>query len=250
MTRRLRFARPLTSLVAFAACVTACQTSKSGAGAETPPAPAGAPSPRAGTATNDADGTGSGGAEVSPAEATREAESGLDVGMKFAAFEITNVDSEETYCQVCRFKTTPKVMLVGTVDDAEFHEDLADVEAVLARHRPFGASRDDDPVKAFAVIAEAGDDGLAVPTTDREALIAEAAALRRRLRLHMPVVVPDVEAEPALPGGVFEGHYRITRSRTIMVADADDVVTYSQVAPSNLAAFDAVIGPLMRPSIP
>lgn len=183
-------------------------------------------------------------AEAKPEAPTRTAVSGLDPGMKLRPFDATDVTSDERYCPVCRFADAPTIVLVGAVDDPEFHQDLADVEAVLARHRPFGNRPDDDPVEVFALVGAFGDDGLTVPPGEREAIFDAAAQIRRRLGLHMPVLVPEFDDETA-PASAFE-YYGFRRGRTLMLADDTNVVLWSAVAPPHLAEFDAALAPLMK----
>lgn len=168
-----------------------------------------------------------------PAEpAARTVASGLDVGMRFAAFDIVNCDSGEEYCQVCRFGGAPKIMAVGTIDDAEFKKDLQNLDAIVAKYG-------DDKLKVFAVIAEPKDGTLVTPTANRADLQAKAKALREELEIDMPVVVPAAEGDAL--NGIFEDHYQIRQSRTIMFADGKNVVKYSAVAPSDLKALDDAI---------
>lgn len=167
-----------------------------------------------------------------PEQVARTVASGLDVGMRFAAFDIVNCDSGEEYCQVCRFGGAPKIMAVGTIDDAEFKKDLQNLDAIVAKYG-------DDKLKVFAVIAEPKDGTLVTPTGNLADLQAKAKALREELEIDMPVVVPAAEGDAL--NGIFEDHYQIKQSRTIMFADGKNVVKYSAVAPADLKALDDAI---------
>ncbi len=167
-----------------------------------------------------------------PAVDARVAASGLDVGMRFKAFDIINCDTGDEYCQVCKYGPSPKIMAIGTIDDPAFRKDLQDLDAIVAK---FGS----DKVKAFAVIAIDKDGVLVTPTGDKDALIAQAKALRTELDIDMPVVIPA--PKDSGPNGVFEDHYQVSKSRTIMFADGQNKVQYSEIAPEDYAALDAAI---------
>ena len=121
--------------------------------------------------------------------------SGLDLDMRFAAFDIINCDSGDKYCQVCKFGPSPKIMAVGTIDDADFKQDLKDLDALVKKYG-------DDKIKAFAVIADAKDGALVTPIGNKDALQAQAKALKEELGLSFPVVLPAPEGEAV--NGVFE----------------------------------------------
>lgn len=172
-------------------------------------------------------------AEVEPAKPeTRTVASGLDLGQRFAAFEIVNCDSGDKYCQVCQYGGSPKIMAVGTIDDEQFKKDLQDLDAIVAKYG-------EDKVKAFAVIAEAKDGVLVTPLGSKDDLQAKAKALKAELGITMPIVVPAPEGEAV--NGVFEDHYQIKQSRTIMFADGKNEVKYTEVAPENYQALDEAI---------
>ena len=168
--------------------------------------------------------------DPAPAEAT--VASGLDLGERFAAFDIINCDSGDQYCQVCKFGPSPKIMAVGTIDDEAFKKDLKDLDAMVAKYG-------EDKVKAFAVIADAKDGALVTPVGNKDELQAKAKALRTELGISIPVVIPAPKGDG--PNGTFEDHYKVSQSRTIMFADGRNEVTYSEVAPSDYDALDAAI---------
>jgi hypothetical protein len=171
--------------------------------------------------------------EVEPeAEKPRTVASGLDLGMRFAAFDIVNCDSGDKYCQVCQFGGSPKIMAVGTIDDEQFKKDLQDLDAIVAKYG-------DDKVKAFAVIAESKDGALVTPLASKDDLQAKAKALKEELGIKMPIVVPAAEGDQV--NGVFEDHYQIKQSRTIMFADSKNEVKYNAIAPENYQALDEAI---------
>jgi hypothetical protein len=178
-------------------------------------------------------------AEEAAAEAPKKpedtrvlADSGLGVGGKLRAFQITNCDSGEEYCQVCRYGNSPKIMAVGAVDDADFRNDLQNIDAVVKKYG-------EDKVKAFGVIAEIeGGKGL-TPKENRDALIAEIKKMREELDITIPVVIPTLEDNGA--NEAFDGYYNITKSRTLMFADGRNAVRYSAVAPSDLAELSKAI---------
>ncbi len=210
-----------TLLLGMPACDTPAESEQASQAAKTTPTPEKAPETTASPA-----------AEKPTEPAARTVASGLDVGMRFAAFDIVNCDSGEEYCQVCRFGGAPKIMAVGTIDDAEFKKDLQNLDAIVAKYG-------DDKIKVFAVIAEPKDGTLVTPTANRADLQAKAKALREELEIDMPVVVPAAEGDAL--NGIFEDHYQIKQSRTIMFADGKNVVKYSAVAPSDLKALDDAI---------
>lgn len=158
--------------------------------------------------------------------------SGLALGQRFAAFEIVNCDSGDEYCQVCKFGGSPKIMAVGTIDDEGFKQDLKYLDAMVAKYG-------EDKVKAFAVIASNDNGLLGTPIGNKDELQAKAKALRAELGISMPVVIPAPEAGG--PNGVFEDHYQIKQSRTIMFADGRNLVKYSEVAPSDFTSLDAAV---------
>lgn len=170
------------------------------------------------------------------AAATPEAASGLDLGMRFAAFDIINCDSGDTYCQVCKYGPNPKIMAVGTIDDEQFKADLKQLDALVQKHG-------EDRLKAFAVIAEPKDGALVTPLASRADLQAKAKALRDELGISIPVVIPAPKGDA--PNGTFETHYNITASRTIMFADGRNQVKYSQVAPSDYSELEGVIAQIL-----
>jgi hypothetical protein len=55
----------------------------------------------------------------------------------------------------------------------------------------------------------------------------------------MPVVIPA--PDDGARNGVFEDHYQVKQSRTIMFADGRNRVKYSAVAPSDFASLDEAI---------
>jgi hypothetical protein len=168
-----------------------------------------------------------------PAPDQRTVASGLDVDMRFAAFNIINCESGDEYCQVCKYGPSPKIMAVGTIDDEGFKQDLKDLDALVKKYG-------DDKLKAFAVIASAHDGALVTPTSgDKEQLQAAAKALKEELGLSFPVVLPAAKGDGQ--NGIFEDHYQIKLSRTIMFADGQNKVKYSEVAPADKASLDAAI---------
>ncbi len=160
------------------------------------------------------------------------ADSGLGIGGKMRAFQITNCDSGEEYCQVCRYGGSPKIMAVGSVDDADFRNDLQNIDAVVQKYG-------EDKLKAFGVIAEIkGGKGM-TPKEHREELIAQVKAMREELGITIPVVVPALEEGGA--NAAFDDYYNITKSRTVMFADGRNSIRFSAVAPSDLAGLNTAI---------
>ncbi len=160
------------------------------------------------------------------------ADSGLGVGGKLRAFQITNCDSGEEYCQVCRYGNSPKIMAVGDLDDSDFRNDLQNIDAIVKKYG-------EDKVKAFGVLAAIHDGKGSTPTEAREALIAKAKAVREELDITIPVVVPAIEDD----GGnkAFDEYYNITQSRTLMFADGRNGIHFSAVAPSDLSGLNTAI---------
>jgi len=160
------------------------------------------------------------------------ADSGLGVGGKLRAFQITNCESGEEYCQVCRYGNSPKIMAIGDVDDADFRNDLQNIDAVVKKYG-------EDKVKAFGVIAAIRDGKGVTPTEAREELIAKIKAMREELDISIPVVIPALEED----GGnkAFDEYYNITQSRTLMFADGRNGVRFSAVAPTDLSGLNTAI---------
>jgi hypothetical protein len=163
----------------------------------------------------------------------RTVASGLDLDMRFAAFDIINCDSGDQYCQVCKYGPSPKIMAVGTIDDEDFKQDLQDLEALVQKHG-------DDKFKVFAVIAELDEGVLVTPVANKDALQAQAKALKEELGLSFPVVLPAPNKDGER-NGIFEDHYQVKQSRTIMFADGQNKVKYSEVAPADKVSLDKAI---------
>jgi len=160
------------------------------------------------------------------------ADSGLGVGGKFKPFEIVNCESGETYCQVCKFGGSPKIMAIGTLDDPEFRNDLQNLDALVQKYG-------EDKVKAFAVVTDIKDGKSSTPLAEREALIAKIKALKAELGVKLPIVVPA--AESGVANKEFDDYYNVTKSRTVMFADGRNSVKYSAVAPKDLSALNTAI---------
>jgi hypothetical protein len=159
------------------------------------------------------------------------ADSGLGKDGKLTAFDIVNCESGEQYCQVCRFGGSPKLMAVGSLGDVAFHEDLKDLDAIVKKYG-------EDRVKAFAVITDIVD-GKGVTPKDVAALKDQANALRQRLAISFPVVVPA----PGDGGGnrEWDEYYNITKSRTVMFADGRNTVRWSAVGPEDWSELNDAI---------
>jgi hypothetical protein len=159
------------------------------------------------------------------------ADSGLGKDGKLTAFDIVNCESGEQYCQVCRFGGSPKVMAVGSLDDAAFHEDLKDLDAIVKKYG-------EDKVKAFAVVTEIVD-GKGITPKDVEAAKQKANDLRQKLAISFPVVVPA----PVEGGGnrEWDEYYNITKSRTVMFADGRNTVRWSAVGPEDWSGLNDAI---------
>lgn len=160
------------------------------------------------------------------------ADSGLGVGGRFKPFDIVNCETGDTYCQVCKFGGSPKIMAVGTLDDPAFKDDIKNLDALVQKYG-------EDKVKAFAVITDIKDGKSATPTQDVPALQAKVKALKEELGVKIPLVLPA--AEEGKPNAAFDGYYNITRSRTLMFADGRNAVKYSAVAPTDLSGLNAAI---------
>ncbi|HGG56511.1 MAG TPA: hypothetical protein ENK31_01810, partial [Nannocystis exedens] len=160
------------------------------------------------------------------------ADSGLGIGGKLRAFQITNSDSGEEYCQVCRYGGSPKIMAVGSVDDPDFRNDLQNIDAVVQKYG-------EDKLKAFGVIAEIKDGRGLTPKEHREELIARVKTMRDELGITIPVVLPAIEDDGA--NAAFDNYYNITKSRTLMFADGRNSIRFSAVAPSDLSGLNTAI---------
>ncbi|MEM9457395.1 MAG: hypothetical protein AAGF11_24660 [Myxococcota bacterium] len=159
------------------------------------------------------------------------AKSGLGKDGKLTAFDIVNCESGETYCQVCRFGGSPKLMAVGQLDDEAFHEDLKDLDAIVKKYG-------DDKLKGFAVITEIVD-GKGVTSKDVATLQQQANALREKLAISLPVVVPAPNEQGQ--NREWDEYYNITSSRTVMFADGRNAVKYSAVGPEDFSELNTAI---------
>jgi hypothetical protein len=122
-------------------------------------------------------------------------------------------------------------MAVGSLDDAAFHEDLKDLDAIVKKYG-------EDKVKAFAVVTEIVD-GKGLTPKDVEAAKQRANELRQKLAISFPVVVPA----PGDGGGnrEWDEYYNITKSRTVMFADGRNTVRWSAVGPQDWAGLNEAI---------
>lgn len=214
-----------TSLVLATLLTLACDS-----GTPAKPAPQAAAAPPA--ATKPADAPRPEAAPAKPAEDRVLADSGLGVGGRFKPFDIVNCDSGDTYCQVCKFGGSPKIMAVGTLDDPAFKDDIKNLDALVQKYG-------DDKIKAFAVFTDIKDGKSATPLADREALQARVKALGVELGVKIPLVVPAADEGKA--NAEFDGYYNITKSRTLMFADGRNAVKYSAVAPADLSGLNTAI---------
>lgn len=194
--------------------------------------PAGDPAPAVAPATADTEGPGETGDPEPDPEPPRKVPSGLDVGMTMASFDVVDPEDGSRRCQVCTIGAAPKLVAIGLPDDPAFIEDLRDLEAVLAKYG-------ERAPQVFAVLAEARDEALLAPA-DPAALGEQAKTLRTRARLAMPVLVAATDDDP----DPFTDHYRITKSRTLMLADGENTVTWSQTAPEHLGGLDLALSSL------
>lgn len=160
------------------------------------------------------------------------ASSGLGQDGKLTAFDIVNCESGDQYCQVCKFGSSPKLMAVGSVDDEKFHEDLKNLDAIVQKYG-------DDKVKAFAVITEIVD-GKGVTPKDVAAAQEGAKALREKLAISIPVVVP-APGDDGKANREWDEYYNITASRTVMFADGRNTVKWSGVAPEDWSGLNEAI---------
>ncbi len=161
------------------------------------------------------------------------ADSGLGVGGKLIAFEIRNAATDETYCQVCRYGSRPKIMVAGTPDDPKFQEAVKDVDAIVKK---FGQ----DKVVAFAVASPMkGGKAVTPPAPERDGFKKEVSDLLGKLGVEIPVVIPEPEDGPT--NRQWDEYYNITKSPTIMFADGKNTVRYSAAAPDDLADLGAAI---------
>lgn len=221
----------------LAASLAACDGGPSGSNAEepTPTAPSQTPGTgahEAGTGDGETGGDETGAGEAPEPEPPRKVPSGLDVGMTMASFDIIDPEDGSRRCQVCTIGTAPKLVAIGLADDPAFIEDLADLEALLAKYG-------EQAPQVFAVLAESRDDALLAPA-DPSALSERGKQLRSKARLTMPVLVVAADDE----ADTFTEHYRIKQSRTLMLADAENEVLWSQTAPDHLGELDLALSEL------
>jgi len=156
--------------------------------------------------------------------------SGLRVGEHLQPFDAFTGESGERSCPLCRLDGFPKILAAGTIGDEAFGEDLKNIDAIVAKYG-------EDQVKAIAVLIDAPANARAGPEP-APALPARAEQWRRQLEISMPLVVP---AAGDAASSTWDTHYRVTRNRTLMLADRANQVRYSAVAPTDLAALDAAI---------
>ncbi|MCB9752430.1 MAG: hypothetical protein H6713_20950 [Myxococcales bacterium] len=160
------------------------------------------------------------------------AESGLGVGGELRPFEVVDAVSGERSCQLCELGPSPRIVAVGTLEDAAFHDDLQNLDAIVKK---YGDAR----LKAFGVITEIRDGRSITPIKQREELMERVKTLRAKLRVDIPIVVPATQDEG--PNKAFDDYYNITRSRTLMLADGENTVKFSAVAPPDLFALNQSI---------
>ena len=142
------------------------------------------------------------------------------VGDTLQAFIIRDAGSGERYCQVCAYGGRPTIFAVGDIDDAGFADDLTKIQGLLDAHEAAELS-------AFALYGKIAD-GRFQPLSDEDGALAKLAALRAERGLKMPVtIVPnqlsDKEKANYAP---FTEVYEVGKSRTVMMAKANNEIIY------------------------
>lgn len=144
------------------------------------------------------------------------------VGDTMKAFIIKNCGTGERYCQVCAYGGKPTIMAVGDLDDAGFAEDLKRIQELVE-------ANGDKDLTAFALYGEI-EAGKFAPVADEAAAEKKLAAMSKELGLTFPVtLVPkaltDKEAKDYTP---FADAYDVSKSRTVMLAGADNKIRFAQ----------------------
>jgi hypothetical protein len=142
------------------------------------------------------------------------------VGDTLQAFIIRDAGTGERYCQVCAYGGRPTIFAVGDIDDAGFAEDLVKIQALLDEHR-------DAELSAFALYGKIAE-GRFAPLPDEDGALAKLAALRTERGLTMPVtIVPNALTDKEKANyAPFTEVYEIAKSRTVMMAKANNQITW------------------------
>lgn len=156
------------------------------------------------------------------------------VGDTLQAFIIRDAGSGERYCQVCAYGGRPTIFAVGDMDDAGFVQDLEKIQALLDEHK-------DAELSAFALLGKISG-GHFTPLADEDGALTKLAALRKEKGLTMPVtIVPnqltDKEKKDYAP---FTEIYEIGKSRTVMMAKANNQIIYVGTMDGSEATYAAL----------
>lgn len=160
-------------------------------------------------------------AEAVPKAPPRQASSGLDVGMKIEPFEVDPFnDPGASVCRICELSGKYVVIVSGDIEDELFVEMLLDIQSMAKRYRAPG-------IEVLAV-------SVRTPGTGQEDG-GRLLELKERRRLSLPVFAASPEDES------WVNHYQVSKGLTVMFADAQGVVRYSQVAPASFDELNAAI---------
>ena len=143
----------------------------------------------------------------------------VEVGTMLVSTRVLNVETGREYCQICEYVGNPKIVAAGSLEDAEFHASLISLNKVIQ----------DDPAKrarAFVVFISSS-------FADEQSFTKDALALKKRLGLQIPVVIPPLDGSGATLE--WQSLYNISKSQTFILADEDGVVLDSGVGPKALA---------------
>ena len=143
------------------------------------------------------------------------------VGDRLQPFIIVNANSGQRYCQVCAYGGRPTVMAVFDLDAPSTDDDLRLLERLVKTHA-------DDGLTAFALFGTFTGARVGAPKDPG----AAQATLRNRaekLGLTYPLTTLPEALTPseALHYKPFDTRFKISRSRTVFVASADNRIRSS-----------------------
>lgn len=161
-------------------------------------------------------------------------------GDSLKAFIIENCTTHERYCQVCAYSGSPTVMAVGDVNDAEFSKDLKKIQALYDSHKA-------DGLTVFALYGAFKDGRLESVSENRET-IQRLAMLQKELGLTFPVTVVPQKLTPkeSILYTPFGKSYEITKSRTVMVAKANNKIVWADTLSGDAAQYKALAGAIKK----
>ena len=161
-------------------------------------------------------------------------------GDSLKAFIIKNCTTHERYCQVCAYSGSPTIMAVGDVDDAEFGKDLKKIQVLYETHKA-------DGLTAFALYGQFKNEKLK-PVSQDTALLERLATLRKELGLTFPVtVLPSaLTSKESILYTPFGQSYDVRKSRTVMVAKANNTIVWADTLNGEATRYAALAGAVKK----